>query len=65
MAPSVAGYGNQSIRRGLFPSEDAAEKRIYLEIRGHGRLSRSVRVWLAGGDRFATTFEDPLPPMDG
>jgi putative transposase len=32
--------------RGSFPSEQAAEKLIYLAIRGHEKTSRTVRGWL-------------------
>jgi transposase-like protein len=51
--------------RGSFPSEDAAEKLIYLAIRGHEKTSRSVRGWLTAVNQFAIMFEGRLSPMGG
>ena len=51
--------------RGPFPSEDAAEKLIYLAIRGHEKTSRTVRGWLAAVNQFAITFEDRFSPLGG
>lgn len=51
--------------RGSFPSEDAAEKLIYLAIRGHEKTSRSVRGWLTAVNQFAIMFEDRFSPMGG
>ena len=51
--------------RGSFPSEDAAEKLIYLAIRGHEKTSRSVRGWLTALGQFAIMFEDRFSPMGG
>ena len=51
--------------RGSFPSEDAAEKLIYLAIRGHGKTSRTVRGWLTAVNQFAITFEDRFSPLGG
>ena len=51
--------------RGSFPSEDAAEKLIYLAIRGHEKTSRTVRGWLTAVNQFAIMFEDRFSPMGG
>ena len=51
--------------RGSFPSEDAAEKLIYLAIRGHEKTSRTVRGWLTAVNQFAITFEDRFSPLGG
>ena len=51
--------------RGCFPSEEAAEKLIYLAIRGHQKRSRTVRGWLTAVNQFAITFEDRFTPMRG
>ena len=51
--------------RGPFPSEDAAEKLIYLAIRGHEKTSRTVRGWLTAVNQFAITFEDRFSPLGG
>jgi putative transposase len=51
--------------RGSFPSEDAAEKLIYLAIRGHEKTARTVRGWLTAMNQFAIMFEDRFSPMGG
>ena len=51
--------------RGSFPSEEAAEKLIYLAIRGHEKTSRTVRGWLTAVNQFAIMFEDRFSPMRG
>lgn len=51
--------------RGSFPSEEAAEKLIYLAIRGHEKTSRTVRGWLTAVNQFAILFEDRFSPMGG
>lgn len=51
--------------RGSFPSEDAAEKLIYLAIRGHEKTSRTVRGWLTAVNQFAIMFEDRFTPLRG
>jgi putative transposase len=51
--------------RGSFPSEDAAEKLIYLAIRGHEKSSRTVRGWLTAVNQFAIMFEDRFKPIPG
>ena len=61
---------NRAIRkaiktRGSVPSEDAAEKLIYLAIRGHEKTSRTVRGRLTAVKQFAITFEDRFSPVSG
>lgn len=51
--------------RGSFPSEEAAEKLIYLAIRSHGKTSRNLRGWLTAVNQFAMMFEDRFTPMKG
>jgi putative transposase len=51
--------------RGSFPSEEAAEKLIYLAIRGHEKTSRTVRGWLTAVNQFTIMFEDRFSPMRG
>ena len=51
--------------RGSFPSEDAAEKLIYLAIRGHEKTSRTVRGWLTAVNHFAMMIEDRFSPLGG
>ena len=51
--------------RGSFPSEDAAEKLIYLAIRGHEKTARTVRGWLTAVNQFAIMFEDRFKPIQG
>ena len=51
--------------RGSFPSEQAAEKLIYLAIRGHETTARTVRGWLTAVNQFAIMFEDRFSPMRG
>ena len=51
--------------RGSFPSEQAAEKLIYLAIRGHEKTARTVRGWLTAVNQFAIMFEDRFSPMRG
>lgn len=51
--------------RGSFPSEDAAEKLIYLAIRGHEKTTRTVRGWLTAVNQFAIMFEDRFKPIQG
>lgn len=51
--------------RGSFPSEDAAEKLIYLAIRGHEKTARTVRAWLTAVNQFAIMFEDRFKPIQG
>jgi transposase-like protein len=51
--------------RGSFPSEEAAEKLIYLAIRGHENTSRTVRGWLTAVNQFAIMFEDRFTPVAG
>ena len=50
---------------GCFPSEDAAEKLIYLAIRGHEKTARTVRGWLTAANQFAMMFEDRFMPLAG
>ena len=62
------GAFNGSLRkatktRGSFPSEDAAEKPIYLAINGHEKTARTVRGWLTAVNQFAIMFEDCFSPM--
>lgn len=49
--------------RGSFPSEQAAEKLIYLAIKGHEKTARTVRGWLTAVNQFAIMFEDRFSPM--
>jgi transposase-like protein len=51
--------------RGSFPSEDAAEKLIYLAIKGHEKTARTVRGWLTAVNQFAIMFGDRFSPMPG
>ena len=51
--------------RGSFPSEDSAEKLIYLAIRGHEKTARTVRGWLTAVNQFAIMFEDRFKPIQG
>lgn len=51
--------------QGSFPSEEAAEKLIYLAIRGHEKSERSVRGWLTAVNQFAIMFEDRFSPVAG
>lgn len=51
--------------RGSFSSEDAAEKLIYLAIRGHEKTARTVRGWLTAVNQFAIMFEDRFKPIQG
>lgn len=51
--------------RGSFPSEDAAEKLIYLAFRGQEKTARSVRGWRTAVNQFAIMFEDRFLPMSG
>ena len=51
--------------RGSFPSEEAAEKLIYLAIRGHEKTARTVRGWLTAVNQFAIMFEDRFKPIPG
>jgi putative transposase len=51
--------------RGSFPSEQAAEKLVYLAIRGHEKTSRTVRGWLTPVNEFAIMFEERFSPMPG
>ena len=51
--------------RGSFPSEQAAEKLIYLAIRGHEKTARTVRGWLTAVNQFAIMFEERFSPMRG
>ena len=51
--------------RGSFPSEDAAEKLIYLAIRGHEKTSRTVKGALTAVNPFAIMAEDRVSPMGG
>jgi putative transposase len=51
--------------RGSFPSEEAAEKLIYLAIRGHEKTARTVRGWLTAVNQFAIMFEDRFTPIPG
>ena len=51
--------------RGSFPSEEAAEKLIYLAIRGHEKTARTVRGWLTAVNQFAIMFEDRFKPIQG
>ena len=45
--------------------KEAAEKLIYLAIRGHEKTSRTVRGWLTAVNQFAIMFEDCFSPMRG
>ena len=49
--------------RGVFPSEDAAEKRIHLALRGHEKTAQTVRGWLTAVNQFAFIFEDRFKPI--
>jgi len=51
--------------RGSFPSEEAAEKLIYLAIRSHEKTARTVRGWLTAVNQFAIMFEDRFKPIQG
>ena len=51
--------------RGSFPSEEAAEKLIYLAIRSHEKTARTVRGWLTAVNQFAIMFEDRFTPVAG
>ena len=51
--------------RGSFPSEEAAEKLIYLAIREHEKTARTVRGWLTAVNQFAIMFDDRFKPLGG
>ena len=51
--------------RGSFPSEQLAEKLIYLTIRANQNTSRTVRGWLTAVNQFAIPFEDRFSPVRG
>jgi putative transposase len=51
--------------RGSFPSEEAAEKLIYLAIRGHEKTARTVKGWLTAVNQFAIMFENRFTPLGG
>ncbi|MEM1346171.1 MAG: IS256 family transposase, partial [Pseudomonadota bacterium] len=51
--------------RGSFPSEQAAEKLLYLAIRGHEKTARTVREWLTAVNQFAIMLKDRFTPMRG
>ena len=51
--------------RGSFPSEEPAEKLIYLAIRGHEKTARTVNGWLTAVNQFAIMFEDRFKPIPG
>ena len=51
--------------RGSFPSEEAAEKLIYLAIREHEKTARNVRGWLTAVNQFAIMFDDRFNPLGG
>ncbi|WP_299844796.1 hypothetical protein [uncultured Jannaschia sp.] len=51
--------------RDSFPSEQSAEKLIYLAIRAHENTSRTVRGWLTAVNLFAIPFEDRFSPVRG
>uniref|UniRef100_UPI00262F3C77 transposase n=1 Tax=uncultured Jannaschia sp. TaxID=293347 RepID=UPI00262F3C77 len=51
--------------RGSFPSEQSAEKLIYLAIRAHENTSRTVRGWLTAVNQFAILFKDRFSPVRG
>lgn len=51
--------------RGSFPSEEAAEKLIYLAIREHEKSARNVRGWLTAVNQFAIMFDDRFKPFGG
>ena len=51
--------------RGSFPSEEAAEKLIYLAIREHEKTARTVRGWLTAVNQFAIMFDDRFKPFGG
>lgn len=42
--------------RGSFPTEDAANKLIYLAIRNFEKGGRNVRQWFAAKNQFAIMF---------
>ena len=44
--------------RGSFPTEEAANKLIYLAIRNFEKGGRNVREWFAARNQFAIMFED-------
>ncbi|MRX51338.1 IS256 family transposase [Paracoccus sp. S-4012] len=50
---------------GSFPSEEAAEKLIYLAIREHEKTARNVRGWLTAVNQFAIMFDDRFNPLGG
>ena len=51
--------------RGSFPSEEAAEKLIYLAIRGYEITARTVRGWLTAVNQFPKMFADRFTPVAG
>ena len=51
--------------RGSSLSEEAAEKLIYLAIRGHENTSRTARGWLTAVNQFAVVFEDRFSLLGG
>ena len=51
--------------RGSFPSEEGAEKLIYLAIREHEKTTRGVREWLTAVNQFAIMFDDRFKPLGG
>lgn len=75
--PPGVGYttnANESLKRaiqlsiktrGSFLSEDAAEKLIYLAVRGHETTSRTVREWLTAVNQFAIMLAGRFSPPGG
>ncbi len=53
-----AGRDGGAGLQGSGTAEQAAEKLIYLAIRGHGDTSRTVRGWLTAVKEFAIMFEE-------
>lgn len=43
--------------RGSFPTEDAAEKLIFLTIRNFERTGRAVKEWVAARNQLAIMFD--------
>ena len=43
--------------RGSFPTEDAAEKLIFLAIRNFERTGRAVKEWVAARNQLAIMFD--------
>ena len=62
--PRKRGRGGKG-RSGMATKDEAAEKLIYLAIRGHEKTARTVRGWLTAVNQFAIMFEDRFKPIQG